>query len=283
MVNAWDSQGGGWDSPDEEAQLETMPMKHIQEVKVMVNSIQAITRLLKKYDECISNMGTNKDTMANRQNSRKLERNISTTLSKTQTLHKQTKDKYGESWPSSKRKKLQRDLDTAKRWFEKSNNKAKLMGRQFSPRKSSTRGSSMASPGARGMASPGARGAPYYQAQDQMFENPVIYDEDLEKTQEEQIYQIEQEMNQVAEIFEDLAELVDEQGTQIDTLEMNVESVHHNLIAANKQIIKSADYQKKKRKRMCCFLGLLAIAAAVLAIVIYLAFGGDDSEDHKSE
>jgi len=76
------------------------------------------------------------------------------------------------------------------------------------------------------------------------------------------------DINEVHEMFTDLNELVNEQQADIDTLEDNIEQTRDNVEAGTKEVIKAEGYQKKKRKRMCQFLGLLVVLGGIVALIV---------------
>uniref|UniRef100_V9L341 t-SNARE domain-containing protein 1-like protein n=1 Tax=Callorhinchus milii TaxID=7868 RepID=V9L341_CALMI len=109
------------------------------------------------------------------------------------------------------------------------------------------------------------------QSQDQAFLSEIT-EEELEnvKEREEAILQIEADMLDVNQIIKDLAMLVHEQGDNIDSIEANIERAASNVDAANEQLAKASQHQKRARKMKCCFIlsGLVILTVTIIIIVV---------------
>ena len=57
----------------------------------------------------------------------------------------------------------------------------------------------------------------------------------------------------------------------LDSIEANVDSAAVHVETANVQLEKAKSYQKAARKKMCCVLVIVLIAAGALALIIWLA------------
>lgn len=98
----------------------------------------------------------------------------------------------------------------------------------------------------------------------------VDFNQSLIQDRHENIKEIEKAVIEVSEIYSDLTGLIQEQGLMIDNIESNVEVSHQHTKAAQKDIQKASDYQKKARTKLCCLAILIMIVAAVAVIVFYM-------------
>ena len=57
----------------------------------------------------------------------------------------------------------------------------------------------------------------------------------------------------------------------LDSIEANVDTAAVNVETANVQLEKAKSYQKAARKKMCCVLVIVLIAAGALTLIIWLA------------
>ncbi|XP_069778363.1 t-SNARE domain-containing protein 1 isoform X2 [Narcine bancroftii] len=106
-------------------------------------------------------------------------------------------------------------------------------------------------------------------AQRQAFLSEVTEDEmESIRQREEALLQIEADLLDVNQIIKDLALLVHEQGDNIDSIEANIERAATNVDAANEQLVKASQHQKRARKMKCCFLLASIIILAVIIIVL---------------
>ncbi|OQV22914.1 putative Syntaxin-12 [Hypsibius exemplaris] len=91
------------------------------------------------------------------------------------------------------------------------------------------------------------------------------------REREEAIRRLEADIGDVNQIFKDLAVLVHEQGEIIDSIEANVEGAQVHVEQGTTQLSEARRYQTKARKKMVCIIGVLAVAALVLALIIYFS------------
>lgn len=84
----------------------------------------------------------------------------------------------------------------------------------------------------------------------------------------EEICQIASSINDLHVIFKELAVLVIDQGTILDRIDYNIESVVHQAQEANKQLQKAEQHQKSNRATKC-MLVLVLINAIMILILIF--------------
>eukprot|EP00995_Heteronema_vittatum_P007076 NODE_220_length_1626_cov_261.819277_g154_i0.p2 GENE.NODE_220_length_1626_cov_261.819277_g154_i0~~NODE_220_length_1626_cov_261.819277_g154_i0.p2 ORF type:complete len:316 (+),score=92.97 NODE_220_length_1626_cov_261.819277_g154_i0:85-1032(+) len=74
------------------------------------------------------------------------------------------------------------------------------------------------------------------------------------------------------EIFKDLNALVIDQGTLVDRIDYNIEETKSQILAANKELMKAGEYQKKSRFMLIVLLLLVLIVAMVFALILKIIF-----------
>ncbi|ETO36041.1 hypothetical protein RFI_01020 [Reticulomyxa filosa] len=84
----------------------------------------------------------------------------------------------------------------------------------------------------------------------------------------EGILQIEQGVRDLQEMFNQLALLVDSQQEVLDQIENNVNQTLNYTEKGHKELQKAHEYQKSFRKRQCCLLAILFIAAIVILFML---------------
>jgi len=82
------------------------------------------------------------------------------------------------------------------------------------------------------------------------------------------IIQIQKDTEEIAEVFEDLRDMVQDQQGDVDILEANAEQTGMNVKSGAQEIVKAAEYQKSKRKKMCMILVCLVVAGGLLALIL---------------
>uniref|UniRef100_A0A8C4QH92 Syntaxin 7-like n=1 Tax=Eptatretus burgeri TaxID=7764 RepID=A0A8C4QH92_EPTBU len=97
--------------------------------------------------------------------------------------------------------------------------------------------------------------------------------QDLEELKEREgaIMQLEADIVDVNQIFKDLGTMIHEQGDIIDSIEANVETAETSVQQANRELRAASRHQSASRKKICLLLLVLAVAALVLGIVIWLS------------
>ena len=99
-------------------------------------------------------------------------------------------------------------------------------------------------------------------------QDEVDFQESLIVERESEIRNIEQSVGELNELFRDVAHIVHEQGTQLDSIDANVQNVVTDTREADVELRGASRYQKSARSKMCC---LLLILAVVLTIIILAA------------
>ena len=99
-------------------------------------------------------------------------------------------------------------------------------------------------------------------------QDEVDFQESLIVERESEIRNIEQSVGELNELFRDVAHIVHEQGTQLDSIDANVQNVVTDTREAGVELRSASRYQKSARSKMCC---LLLILAVVLTIIILAA------------
>lgn len=100
-----------------------------------------------------------------------------------------------------------------------------------------------------------------------------ITEDDLRLIEEREssIRQLESDIMDINEIFKDLGMMIHEQGDVIDSIEANVENADVHVQQANQQLARAANYQQRSRKKMCILIGILALGALILGIILWLS------------
>jgi len=92
---------------------------------------------------------------------------------------------------------------------------------------------------------------------------------DIEMRHEE-IQRLERQVLEVYELFKDLALLVDTQQESLDLIEKRVGDAKAHVMEAEGELEIAEGYQRKSRKKQCCFIViLLAVLVAILAPTLY--------------
>jgi syntaxin 16 len=85
---------------------------------------------------------------------------------------------------------------------------------------------------------------------------------------EKEIEKIAQGIIELADLFREMQTIVIDQGTMLDRIDYNVESMATHVKEAAKELKTAEGYQKKTTKRKIIFLLLLIIAAMIILLVI---------------
>ncbi|ANB15928.1 Tlg2p [Sugiyamaella lignohabitans] len=97
----------------------------------------------------------------------------------------------------------------------------------------------------------------------------LIATEDTEIRQREQeITKIAQGILELADIFKDLQTMVIDQGTLLDRIDYNVETMYTNVKQADKELIQATHYQKRTQKCKVILLLCLIIVGLIIVLVV---------------
>ena len=92
-------------------------------------------------------------------------------------------------------------------------------------------------------------------------------DESL-RQREHEITKIAQGILELADIFKDLQSMVIDQGTLLDRIDYNVETMYTNVKAADKELIQATHYQKRTQKCKIILLLILIIVGLIIVLVV---------------
>ena len=85
---------------------------------------------------------------------------------------------------------------------------------------------------------------------------------------EREITDIAKGIIELADIFKDLQTMVIDQGTMLDRIDYNVETMMVNVKAADKELVVATGYQKKNTKRKILFLLLLLVVGMFILLLV---------------
>lgn len=88
------------------------------------------------------------------------------------------------------------------------------------------------------------------------------------RQREQGITKIAQGILELADIFKDLQTMVIDQGTLLDRIDYNVETMYVNVKQADKELIQGAHYQKRTQKCKIILLLVLIIAALIIILIV---------------
>jgi syntaxin 16 len=88
------------------------------------------------------------------------------------------------------------------------------------------------------------------------------------RQREQEITKIAQGILELAEIFKDLQTMVIDQGTLLDRIDYNVETMYVNVKQADKELIQGAHYQKRTQKCKIILLLVLIILALIIILIV---------------
>ena len=98
---------------------------------------------------------------------------------------------------------------------------------------------------------------------------------------EKEIEEIAQGIIELADLFRDMQTMVIDQGTMLDRIDYNVESMASHVKDAAQELKTAEGYQKKTTKRKIIFLLLLIIAAMIILLVIKPKKHGAVNDDER--
>lgn len=93
-------------------------------------------------------------------------------------------------------------------------------------------------------------------------------DEQMLLHREREITKIAQGILELSEIFKDLQTMVIDQGTLLDRIDYNIETMHSNVKQADKELIQATHYQKRTQK--CKVILLLSLIVFGLFIILLI-------------
>lgn len=105
-----------------------------------------------------------------------------------------------------------------------------------------------------------------------------VYDLEEIRRKEQGIRNIEKDVTEIAEMFRDLDTLVNEQQDNIDTIESNITTARDETAAAQKELVKAEDLQRKARKKQCILLVGILIVIAIIITIVLVATRDKDSD-----
>ena len=85
---------------------------------------------------------------------------------------------------------------------------------------------------------------------------------------EREIEEIAQGIIDLADLFRDLQSMVIDQGTMLDRIDYNVESMTIDVKAADKELKVASGYQRKTTKRWIILLLLLLVAGMFILLLV---------------
>jgi syntaxin 16 len=93
--------------------------------------------------------------------------------------------------------------------------------------------------------------------------------EDINLRQREQeISKIAQGILEVAEIFRDMQTMVIDQGTLVDRIDYNIETMYTNVKGADKELIQATHYQKRTQKCKIILFLVLVIVGLIIVLIL---------------
>lgn len=99
-------------------------------------------------------------------------------------------------------------------------------------------------------------------------QSEVDFQSNLIIEREAEIRQIEQSVGELNDLFRDVATMVHEQGSNLETIEGNVEGVRDDTRGADIELGKAYRYQKSSRNKACCLLLILAIVLIIVTLAV---------------
>ncbi|XP_045479582.1 syntaxin-12 [Harmonia axyridis] len=96
----------------------------------------------------------------------------------------------------------------------------------------------------------------------------LAFEQEMLMERETRIRQIESDVLNVNEIMRELGTLVHDQAEVIDTIENSIDHAVGNVEEGTEQLLKAAEYQKKRRWKLFWLVLILLIIAAFLIIII---------------
>lgn len=101
------------------------------------------------------------------------------------------------------------------------------------------------------------------QAQKMMHSNDAVIAQ-----REREIEEIAQGIIELSDLFRDLQTMVIDQGTMLDRIDYNVERMHTDVKAAEKEIKVASGYQRRTTKRKIILLLFLLVAGMFILLLV---------------
>ena len=99
----------------------------------------------------------------------------------------------------------------------------------------------------------------------------LMHNQEILDARRKELEGIHQTAAMLKDTTDKMAQDVQQQGVMLDDIEHNVEVAEENAIKAKKEITKADEISRGNRKRMCCFIIIIAVAiAAITAILLSL-------------
>lgn len=95
----------------------------------------------------------------------------------------------------------------------------------------------------------------------------VVEDVNL-RQREQEISKIAQGILEVAEIFRDMQTMVIDQGTLLDRIDYNIETMYTNVKGADKELVQATHYQKRTQKCKIILLLVLIIVGLIIILIL---------------
>jgi t-SNARE complex subunit (syntaxin) len=87
---------------------------------------------------------------------------------------------------------------------------------------------------------------------------------------ESEIRNIEQSVGELNELFRDVAHIVREQGTNLDTIEVNVQNTVQDTRQADLELRAADRHQRNARGKACCLLVIMAVVVTIIVLAATL-------------
>ena len=99
----------------------------------------------------------------------------------------------------------------------------------------------------------------------------LVHNQEILDARRKELEGIHQTAAMLKDTTDKMAQDVHQQGVMLDDIEHNVEVAEENAIKAKKEITKADEISRGNRKRMCCFIIIIAVAiGAITAILLSL-------------
>lgn len=105
-------------------------------------------------------------------------------------------------------------------------------------------------------------------AQNQLLQTQEFSQEHQTQQREREITKIAQGILEISAIFKDLQTMVIDQGTILDRIDYNIETMHTNVKSADKELVTATHYQKRTQK--CKIILLLVLIVVGLFILLLI-------------
>lgn len=108
----------------------------------------------------------------------------------------------------------------------------------------------------------------------QIKSQEILNREEFLKERAKELQEIHKTSAQIKEMTQHMAMQVNDQGEKLELIENNVQNALENAEAGKKEIQEADKTSKKNRKKLCCFIFIIAVSiGGISAIVLSLIFG----------